>query len=357
MGKSGNAHDRQAPKALMVPGAYEPGSHERLMAEYLEWGAVKHLSVRTSESRRVLLEYFLTWARARGIERAEEVTRSVLESYQRWLYHYRTRAGSALSVGTQQKRILAVRGFFSWCVKSRRLEANPASELELPRMPYGLPKDILRAEEVERVLAQQQVGSAEGLRNRAILEVFYSSGMRRMELSELKVADVDLKRGLARIRKGKGGKERLVPIGARACEWVRRYLDEVRPALMRPPDCMRLFVSVNGVEMTPDSLSMMVRRTIKKSGVQKSGSCHILRHSMATLMMENGADLRAIQEMLGHSSLSTTEIYTHLSIKRLQQVHEQTHPASIGYMQAAEAAKEEGEKKENAGEEAWERSY
>lgn len=326
-------------KPLMNPGAYEPGSLGRLMAEYIEWGAVKLLSVRTTASRRALLEYFLRWAEDRALYRPEAVTRNVLEAYQRWMHHYRKSNGNALGPVSRQQRVMVLRGFFSWCVRSRRLEVNPASELEVPRLPPRLPKDILRPEEVEAVLAQHDVHTAEGLRNRAILEVFYATGMRRLELVQLGLGDMDLERGVARIRQGKGGKERLVPIGKRACGWVRRYLDEARPMTADTPDCGRLFIAGTGTALKPGRVTAMVHRTIKRSGVEKTGSCHLLRHSMATLMLENGADLRVLQEILGHENLGTTALYTHLTIKRLQQVHDATHP---GNRRTGEESEDEG---------------
>ncbi|MEY8175019.1 tyrosine-type recombinase/integrase [Burkholderia multivorans] len=192
-----------------------------------------------------------------------------------------------------------------------------------------VPKHVLSADEAERILNVPDVTSALGIRDRAILETFYSTGIRRAELTSLHVHDVDHDRGTVMVREGKGKRDRLIPIGARALAWIRKYLDEVRPQLSLAADEGVLFLAVTGDSIGTRSLGLMVSDYIKRSGVNKSGSCHLFRHTMATLMLENGADVRFVQVMLGHAQLTSTQIYTQVAIRALKEIHTATHPARL----------------------------
>jgi integrase/recombinase XerD len=167
-----------------------------------------------------------------------------------------------------------------------------------------------------------------GVRDRALLETLYSTGLRRMELANLHIGDLDRSRGVVLVRAGNGAKDRVVPIGERAVRWVERYLADARPRLMRDAKDETLFVSRQGGKLGLAALSHLIGNYVLATGITKEGACHLFRHSMATLMLENGADLRVIQEILGHASLGTTQVYTHLSIGRLKLVHAATHPGA-----------------------------
>ena len=192
-----------------------------------------------------------------------------------------------------------------------------------------------------------------GIRDRAILETLYSTGIRRAELARLETTDLDPDRGILLIREGKGKKDRMVPIGDRALAWIDKYLREVRPLLMVPPDEGDLFLTRFGRAFVPNGVSELVSTAVKKSGVPKRGSAHLFRHTAATLMLEGGADIRYIQQMLGHESLATTQIYTRVAIRKLKEIHELTHPGAKlerrqnrgrdGSREKEEAAGEEGE--------------
>jgi integrase/recombinase XerD len=171
------------------------------------------------------------------------------------------------------------------------------------------------------------VATVEGLRDRAILEVFYSTGMRRMEVAGLKVYDLDRERGAVMIRLGKGKKDRYIPMSDRAFKWVEKYVAEARPALLMASDDGTVFLE-HGVAFDRLRLTTLVRGYIGKAKIGKTGGCHLFRHTIATLMLENGADIRVIQEMLGHAKLSTTELYTRVSINLLKQVYLATHPGA-----------------------------
>jgi integrase/recombinase XerD len=206
---------------------------------------------------------------------------------------------------------------------------NPASELELPKPEKRLPKHTLTTEEAELVLIQPDLETEKGIRDRAILEVLYSTGIRRQEVINLCLQDVNTASGVLFIQQGKGKKDRFVPIGERALLWVNKYKQDVRPYhhLPRSPDA--LFLDETGKALDPHKVSRAVKKYVKMANIDKIGSCHLFRHTMATLMLENGADIRFIQQMLGHSQLSTTEIYTHVAIHKLKEVHRLTHPAKV----------------------------
>jgi len=205
----------------------------------------------------------------------------------------------------------------------------PASELELPRLERRLPKHVLTIRESETVLATTNVSEPLGLRDRAILETLYSTGIRRMEVVNLKLYDMDVDRGTLMVRQGKGKKDRMVPIGKRAIGWIEKYLTEVRPRLIIDPNDVTLFLTHLGQGFTTNRLTQLVREYVDAADIGKRGSCHLFRHTMATLMLENGADIRFIQAMLGHAKLETTQIYTQVSIRKLKEIHEATHPAKM----------------------------
>jgi integrase/recombinase XerD len=205
---------------------------------------------------------------------------------------------------------------------------NPASELELPRPETRLPVAGLTPAEVARLCAVPDLADPLGLRDRAMLETLYASGIRRAELARLECADVNLGRGTLTVRQGKGGKDRVVPLGARAAAWVARYLDEVRPRLMLEAREPGLFLTGYGEPFHPDVLTRMMTAWLKAAGLPGRGSCHLMRHTCATHMLENGADVRYIQQLLGHASLETTAIYTEVTINQLLAVHARCHPSA-----------------------------
>ena len=273
------------------------------------------------------MDMFLNWCKTTRITAPGQVTRTTLECYQRYLFHYRKRDGQPLAVASQHSRLAPLKVWFKWLTKRNYISDDPASELELPRVGYKLPS-VLNKLETEQVLLQPNLKERLGIRDRALLEFLYSTGIRRMELLHLKLYDVDQKHGLVTIREGKGRRDRVVPVGDRALAWLDWYLTELRPLLVAKPDDGILFLTSMGASFTPNYLSWLARRYVRAAGVGKNGACHIFRHTMATLMLEGGADIRYIQAMLGHVRLDTTQIYTHVSIRMLKQIHSATHPAA-----------------------------
>jgi integrase/recombinase XerD len=295
---------------------------------YAEWLRFRHRAPEMIESRRRLLIGFMSWCEQRDLLYPRQITRSILESYQRWLFHYRKKNGMPLSIPSQIQRLIAIRGLFGWLCRQRVLEANPASEIDLPRHSRILPGDTLSVAEVEAWLAVPDITDPLGVRDRAMLEVFYSAGLRRSELTRLNVSDLNQENRTLFIRQGKGRKDRMVPVGRRALAWLEKYLVNVRPLLLIQSDEPGLFLSAYGKPFTARSLGEMVRTWLRRANIGRTkGGCHLLRHACATHMLAGGADIRFIQEILGHEHLDTTAIYTRVSIAQLQAVHARTHPA------------------------------
>ncbi len=297
-----------------------------LLRAFLEASAVRGLTPSTVTVRDRSLRRFIAWCEPRGLE-VEAITLPVLARYQRFLHHSRKRDGEPLSLGFQQQLLLPLNMFFRWMVREGRLHANPAADIELPRVPQRLPRHWLSVAEVEQLMAHVLIYGDAGLRERAIIEVIYSTGLRRAEVIALRLRDVDTHAGVVFVHEGKGRKDRVVPIGERALAWLARYRDEVRPQWLRDAT-PALWLCPDGTALTTRQLTERMHKLILEAGIDKPGACHILRHSMATHMLEGGADVRYVQAMLGHAQLSTTAIYTHVAIGQLQAVHAATHPAA-----------------------------
>jgi integrase/recombinase XerD len=298
-----------------------------LLDTYLQHLAVKGFTESTLRVRRVHMEMFLTWCKETGNASLLQITKTSLECYQRFLFQYRKRSGKPLAVASQHSRLAQVKIWFKWLTRHNYVAQDPSSDLELPRVSYKLPS-VLNKEEAEAVLQQPKPDTILGIRDRAILEFFYSTGIRRMELINLKLYDVDQKHGLVAIREGKGKRDRIVPIGERALFWLEKYLTNVRPKIATKYRGSVIFLSAAGNPFAPNYLSWLSRRYVRAANIGKDGACHVFRHTMATLMLEGGADIRYIQAMLGHVRLDTTQIYTHVSIRMLKLIHSATHPTA-----------------------------
>ena len=304
----------------------DPGSLYHQMLQFLQWMHERNYSHRTADNRETYLRYFILWCDERGLTRPQEITRPILERYQRYMFLYRKKDGQPLSTRSQGGRVLPIRAWFKWLTKTNRILYNPAADLDLPRMEKRLPKHILTADEADQVMNVPDIKTANGLRDRAMLETLYSTGIRRMEVIGLGQYDIDYERGTLMVRQGKGKKDRMIPIGDRALAWIRKYRDEVRSQVSLPGGDDTLFLTQFGEAVGAHHLTQMVRGYIDAAKINKHGSCHLFRHTMATLMLENGADIRFIQAMLGHAELNTTQIYTHVTAESLKRVYDKAHP-------------------------------
>ena len=250
-----------------------------------------------------------------GVER---LSRQDLEAFVRGLM------ASGLSPRSTARAVACVRGLYRFLVLDRRLESSPADDLRAPRAWPALPR-CLSIEEVDRLIAAPDVSTSRGLRDRAMVELLYATGLRVSELVGLRAADLNLDAGYLTCT-GKGDKQRLVPMGDQAIAWVRRYLRDGRPALLRQRTSPRLFVNARGGGLSRVGFWKLLRAHGVRAGLPRGLSPHVLRHSFATHLLDRGADLRAIQMMLGHADLSTTQIYTHVLDARMRAVYEKFHP-------------------------------
>jgi integrase/recombinase XerD len=282
-----------------------------------------HLRVERGLSPHTLVAYendvrkLVAFAGARGAD-VLALRQGEIAEYVGWLRE------QGLSPRSQARHVHSARGFFRFAVREGLVERDPMENLRPPKAFRPLPR-CLTAAQVEALLASPRTDGPVGLRDRAMLEVMYATGLRASEVTSLESANVDLELGLMRVF-GKGRKERLVPFGHEAARWVRLYLAEARERLSRGRSSRVLFLSNRGGALSPTGLWGLVRRHAVAAGVASILTPHVLRHSFATHLLENGADLRALQAMLGHSDISTTQIYTHVTRERLRQVYERYHP-------------------------------
>ncbi|EKO26102.1 putative site-specific tyrosine recombinase XerC [Leptospira interrogans serovar Grippotyphosa str. 2006006986] len=303
---------------------------EKRILEYLQSQERMGRSVKTLKYKRIALKVYNNWSEERGLTNPEEITEKEIEGYQRYLSKYKNQVTKErICVKTMNSWLCILREFYLYLEKKERIRKNPCLDMRLPKEGRRLPRNVLGVEEVERILSVPDLGTPLGIRNRAILELFYSTGMRSGELSRLKVSEVDFSAGTIQILESKGRTDRLIPVSERALLWMSKYLEEVRLVYERDREIENVFLSSRGKQIPPNNLGRMVTQTREEAGVEKKGSTHMFRHTTATLMLEHGADIRHVQEMLGHKNLGTTQIYTHVAIQKLQEVYERTHPSTV----------------------------
>jgi len=240
------------------------------------------------------------------------------------LAYLAARMASGLKARSSARLLSSLKRFFRHALQRGKLGADPTLTIDAPTLPRGLPKTLSEAD-VETLLGTPDVGTPLGLRDRAMLETLYASGLRVSELVGLSVVQVSRDAGVVRVM-GKGSKERLVPLGEEALAWIARYLDDGRPRLLAGRGGEHLFVTARGKGMTRQAFWYLIKRCAREAGIAKTISPHVLRHAFATHLLNHGADLRVVQMLLGHSDISTTQIYTHVASERLKRLHERHHP-------------------------------
>jgi len=234
-------------------------------------------------------------------------------------------ADKRLKAATQKGHLLVIKQYFTWLTKHRWIAVNPTAEIDLPKLTHRL----LTQAEIKRFIEAIDLESTIGLRDRSIIETLYSTGIRRDELINLTIDDIDIADGLILVQEGKGNKDRRIPNGERALFWLDRYLSEWRPQRPRASHSNILYLTEKGFKLRDGDIGQKIRDYKTQAGITKPGGCHLFRHAMATHMLDNGADIRHIQEILGHSCLSFTQFYTKVSRQGLKDVHRQTHPAAL----------------------------
>ena len=264
------------------------------------------------------LNAFAAWL---GKERAHGLDEAVagdIEAYLAWRFAHRSQPRSAARYTSALKR------FYRYLLRERLIAADPTLNLDRPKLPRALPKTLTETD-VERLLAAAETGTPMGLRDGAMLETLYATGLRVSELVGLKLTALNLNDGVLRVT-GKGNKDRLVPLGEEAVLRLRRYLTEARPLLLENKLSDMVFVTARGDGMTRQAFWYLIKRCAQAAGITRPLSPHTLRHAFATHLLNHGADLRVVQMLLGHSDISTTQIYTHVARERLKQLHAQHHP-------------------------------
>lgn len=291
---------------------------------YLKTG--RGLLPRTVDVQQKSLRYFFRFLELKHIWPAEpaQVTEDTIRDYALSLYEYRKKDGGTLARHTICYRLCVVYLYFRFLFRQNVILINPARNIEYPKKEKRLPRIFFSAEEMEKILSGVRTHTFAGLRDRAIIELAYSSGLRRQEIRNLCITHLDLDKGVLQVVKGKGGKDRVVPVASRAIYWLRRYLDKRREIIRT--DKENVFIGSHGYVLELHTLNSIVYRAVHAANIGKQGNCHALRHTCATVMIQNGADIRSVQELLGHAHLDTTDIYTHVTQNNLREVYRRYHP-------------------------------
>ena len=276
------------------------------------------LSENTINSYGIDLKLFLEYLRENEIPSFKQVNKEVIVNYMQSEKNNNKANSSIL------RSVSSLRKFFQYLAQEKIIEKDPMLLIDTPKKKQHLPQ-VLTKEEVEKLLRSPNTGQVLGLRDRAMLELMYATGLRISEIINLKLEDLHLTMGTLQTL-GKGHKERIVPVGDEAIKWINRYLEEARPKLLKQKRSNYLFLNFHGNNLTRQGVWKNLKAEVRKAGIQKNITPHTLRHSFATHILENGADLRIVQELLGHADISTTQIYTHLSNKQLADIYNRAHP-------------------------------
>lgn len=272
------------------------------------------------------------------VDDIKAVTKSHIEAYIEGLYDHKTDQGKPYTIGTICTKVRAIIRLFEYLESANVVFINSAESIREPQKPKTLPKSVLSKKEIDKILDQPNLGLMTGIRDRAILEVFYSTGIRLEELCALSVFDVDLQGGMLRVNKGKGGKDRVVPLGRHAVKCLREYITKARPRLTtRNRKTRGIFVNRYGAPITGQVVAIMIRTHVRSAKLGKRVTAHTFRHTFATALVKNGADITAVQKMLGHADLRTTQQYIRALGLSIKAVHQKTHPRERDKMKKGSA--------------------
>lgn len=292
---------------------------EKLLDEFIYHLAVERgLAKNTIASYRADLTGYILYCRNHGINEPHEAGRDTVMSY---LFQLQL---DGRSPATISRRLAAVRTFYRYVIREGFLQEDPSAELESPKLAQKLPR-VLSIEEVDHLLGQPLISKPSGLRDKAMLEVLYATGIRVSELVSLDLMNIHLDSGFIRCF-GKGSKERIVPLGDVAARFIKEYLERGRSILKKSGDTPALFLNQHGRRLTRQGFWKIIKKYALKANIKTAITPHTLRHSFATHLLENGADIRSVQEMLGHADISTTQIYTHLTKSKIREIYDRSHP-------------------------------
>jgi len=300
---------------------------EVLFSRYLQQLESLNYSSVTLRTLEVYFNRFAEFLAESNITDVHTVTAAVLQDFQRWVFYQPTIKGTARTVASQNRVLSGIRNFFVFLTREGYLAHNPAQGLRLSKEPDALPKNVLTPEEARKIIEAPDVHTLSGYRDRTLLEVLYATGIRKAELRSLTVADVNLEEELLRVNRGKGKKDRVVPLSSIACQYLENYIKAIRPELLKGHQADPLFISIrDGRPIGVHGIKAIINRYVRQLNLKKHVTCHLWRHSCATHLLKNNANLRHVQEMLGHKSLATTERYLRLSIADLKEAHRKFHP-------------------------------
>lgn len=299
---------------------------KEFVQQFLEELQIRNYSERTITDYGYHLNLWQKFLERKRMTGLSQVTDATIADFQRWLFYLPTRHGAARGVLNQNTVLAALKGFFRFLKAEGLIARDPAAALAYARQPSSLPRNVLTPEEANRILDQVDTTTPLGRRDRAILEVFYATGIRKEELRGVVLSDVDLEQGLVRITLGKGARDRVVPLGTKAARALNDYLQRGRPQLLGQGHTDRLFVSYRGHPLDPHTLGELVKKHAQSAHVKKLVTPHVWRHTCATHLVQNHASLRHVQDLLGHRSVSTTERYLRLTITDLKEAHAKFHP-------------------------------
>ena len=319
----------------------DQSSFELLTERYLSHLQMLNYSPASIVTRRAHFRVLARFMAEMKLSDAAATTTSQLLDFQRWLYYEPTYKDTARTATSQNQVLGTVKSFFKFLKQQGVIARNPALEVEYARQPDALPRNILTPEEARKVIETPDVQTLIGYRDRTLLEVLYATGIRKNELMSLNVADVNLEEELLRVNLGKGGRDRVVPLSGIACSFLESYIKGVRPELLKGNKSKRLFISLLGQPMARNTVGGVIEKYARKAKIKKHVTCHLWRHTCATHLLKNNANLRHVQEILGHRSLATTERYLRLTITDLKEAHRKFHPREKS-TRAANARKENG---------------
>jgi len=292
---------------------------EEMLQYFINYLSVeKGLANNTLESYRRDLDKFFSFLKREGLENIKETSTHIISLY---LVELRK---MGLASSTITRNLSSIRSFYQFLLRDQLISEDPSKELDTPKTEKKLPQ-VISSREVELLLSQPQATEPTGKRDKAMLELLYASGIRVSELISLNVYDVNLKMGFLRCD-GKGGKERMIPLGSIAIQCLQEYLKHARPQILKQSEEKALFINQQGKRLTRQGFWKILKKYARKAGITVKITPHTLRHSFATHLLENGADLRSVQEMLGHADISTTQIYTQVTRKKIKEIYNKTHP-------------------------------
>ncbi len=293
------------------------------MREFID-SFLDYLSVERNLAKNTIFAYkrdldsYMKYLESRHINTISKTTKNDITNFML------SQKDAGLNPSSISRRLAAIKVFYRFLVRERILSADPTSLMESPKLWKKIPQ-VLSLKEIEAMLAAVNTRNKQGIRDRAILEIMYATGMRVSEVAELKSEGVNLEIGFVRCL-GKGSKERIIPLGTKAIEAIKKYLKDSRPILLGKKQSPYLFLNKFGNKISRQSIWKLIKKYARQAGVKTQIKPHILRHSFATHLLERGADLRSVQEMLGHSDISTTQVYTHINKDRLKSIHKTYHP-------------------------------